>query len=340
MGMHVGILACPCAFVTVLRRGPFTAGREPAHSSDKKRKTRMKNERYGPEIKAVVSPEDARARYDRAAKEILALPYLCALILKKTFPETFTAPLDETASRLTHSLTSDDHGLKDQLTELEKPSVKFDSLCLYICETEEEEVLVIDIEVQNSDPGARNLAGRLFYYVGNMLVAQKNDASGFAGDSYGDVKKVQALWILPHMDNSYLIDCRTKADVAYTDSKRAAGSALAKALDGFIRVKVASIGVKWADCENEAIQCLGHIFRDSLHPERQIRYLEKEGIPVTVQTRKELDEYNDSQVVWLDPKMKDEYDLMKDERDVMKKSLEWFKKNCPAEYERYLEENK
>lgn len=36
------------------------------------------------EAKAVISPKEARARYDKAAKEILSLPILCALILKKT----------------------------------------------------------------------------------------------------------------------------------------------------------------------------------------------------------------------------------------------------------------
>ena len=64
---------------------------------------------------------------------------------------------------------------------------------------------------------------------------------------------------------------------------------------------------------------------------------------MTVQTRKELEEYNDSQVVWLDPKMKDEYDLMKDERDRLKEEcdrmregLEWFKTNCPEAYAQLL----
>lgn len=35
------------------------------------------------EAKAVISPKEARARYDKAAKEILSLPILCVLILKK-----------------------------------------------------------------------------------------------------------------------------------------------------------------------------------------------------------------------------------------------------------------
>jgi len=69
--------------------------------------------------------------------------------------------------------------------------------------------------------------------------------------------------------------------------------------------------------------------------ERQIDYLEREGVKMTAQTRSRLDEYNDAQVVWLDPKMKREYDEMMTERDEYKSQLEWVKKNHPEVFEDY-----
>lgn len=56
---------------------------------------------------------------------------------------------------------------------------------------------------------------------------------------------------------------------------------------------------------------------------------------MTAQTRSRLDEYNDAQVVWLDPKMKREYDEMMTERDEYKSQLEWVKKNHPEVFEDY-----
>lgn len=297
-------------------------------------------EAEGGEIRAVLSPQEAKARYDRAAKEILSLPYLCALILKKTMPERFRGSLRDIASSLRKSLagygTEISGGMKDQLTEIEKDGMSFDSLVLYICETEDPDVLLINVEVQNTYPGSAYSAGRIFFYVGTMLTAQKNDVSGFSGNEYGNVKPVCALWILPHMEYSCVIDCKTAAKMTYTDSEKNGGMNLLNALNGFIHIKVAAIGVDWEQSPDDAIQCLGHIFRDSVDPEKQVQYLEREGVPVTTQTRSSLDEYNEAQVVWLDPKMKHQYDAMKTERDEYESQLDWIRKNHPEAWQELL----
>ena len=75
------------------------------------------------EAKAVISPKEARARYDKAAKEILSLPILCALILKKTMPEIFSGDLEDIAAKFRKSLNGTSRGhchkLRDQMTEIE-----------------------------------------------------------------------------------------------------------------------------------------------------------------------------------------------------------------------------
>lgn len=291
------------------------------------------------EAKAVISPKEARARYDKAAKEILSLPILCALILKKTMPEIFSGDLEDIAAKFRKSLNGTSRGhchkLRDQMTEIEKGDMSFDALLLYVCETADPDVLFVDVEVQNSNPGSRSLAGRIFYYIGEMFKSQKNDVSGFKDDEYKDIKPVCAIWIMPHMDHSFVIDCKTVAQMLYNDNERGAGEKHCQSLNDFVRIKIAAVGVNWSESSEEAIQCLGHIFRDSVDPERQIDYLEREGVKMTAQTRSRLDEYNDAQVVWLDPKMKREYDEMMTERDEYKSQLEWVKKNHPEVFEDY-----
>ncbi len=131
---------------------------------------------------------------------------------------------------------------------------------------------------------------------------------------------------MPLMEHSFIIDCRSRAEMVFTDSDTGnAGQNLCHVMDGFIRIKVFAIGNDRDESGDGAIQCLSHFFRESIEPEKQIRYLEKEGVPATAHTIDQLNDCNEAQVVWPDPKMKREYHQMKAERDVSIEKIYGFK---------------
>lgn len=143
---------------------------------------------------------------------------------------------------------------------------------------------------------------------------------------------------MPHMEHSFIINCRSCAEMIFTDSDTGnAGQNLCHVMDGFIRTKVFAVGNDRDESGDGAIRCFSHIFRESIDPEKQIRYLEKEGVSVTAHTIDQLDDCNEAQVVWADPKMKREYHQMKAERDACIEKIYGFKSEndgLKSEYDR------
>ena len=88
-----------------------------------------------------------------------------------------------------------------------------------------------------------------------------------------------------------------------------------QALDGYIQFRVAGLGPDWMDHEEEAIQCLGHIFRCDDDKEKQFAYLEKEGVPMTVKAEKVLNEYSEDQFKWFHRSEKEKYDRLKEQME-------------------------
>lgn len=269
---------------------------------------------------------DGLMRLNQNAIQILNLPRMLALILKKCFPEQFPEPLEELEERLRRELprSSDkaDPGrkkhLRNDLTNRSNENPKtglmqFDSIILKVVEVEPGAFLV-NVEVQNKVESYSWFSGRVYSYIARMLDSQKDDQAGYAGDRYQDLKPVIALWILSHERETWLISYpgKTKIDVG-----RETGSAKAmkSRLDGVITYRIIGLGPDWMDHEEEAVQCLGFIFRCDEDKEKQYDYLEKEGIPMTVETEKVLDEYSDAQFQWFHRSEEEKYNRMKAEMD-------------------------
>ncbi len=76
---------------------------------------------------------------------------------------------------------------------------------------------------------------------------------------------------MPHMEHSFIIDCRSRAEMVFTDSDTGnAGQNLCHVMDGFIRIKGFAIGNDRDESGDGAILYLCHIFRESIDPEKQI----------------------------------------------------------------------
>lgn len=191
--------------------------------------------------------------------------------------------------------------------------MRFDSIVLIVTEVAPNAFLV-NVEIQNERRSYLWSAGRVYAYIGRLLDSQKDDRSGYSGDQYQCLKPVLALWILPHEDETYIVDFpgQTSLDVGkHTRS----GKAMKQALDGYIQFHVVGLGPDWMDHEEEAILCLGHIFRCDDNKEKQFAYLEKEGVPMTVKAEKVLNEYGGTQFKWFHRSEKEKYDRLKAEME-------------------------
>lgn len=266
---------------------------------------------------------EERIRLDKNAIQVLNLPRMLALILKKCYPDSFYGSLESIESRFRKELTrADDKHLRSELTNTESKNVttgvmRFDSIFLTLTEVKPGAYLV-NVEVQNRRISFVWFAGRVYAYLSRMLDSQKDDISGYRNDHYQDLKPVMALWILPHEQETYLIDYPGIANLCLGQDTLT-GQDMKRALDGFVRYKIVGLGPDWMDYEEEAVQCLGHIFRSDDDKKKQYDYLEKEGIPMTERTEKVLDEYGEAQFQWFHRSEKEKYDRLKEEMDAQLK---------------------
>ncbi|WP_286073260.1 hypothetical protein [Faecalibaculum rodentium] len=281
----------------------------------------MKTEQT-PEGRAMDSRE--LMRMNRNAIAVLNLPRMLALILKKCCPERFAGSLATIEDRMRRELRSDETGMDEQnrnhlpsdLANSENENartglMRFDSIVLIVTEVASNAFLV-NVEVQNELRSYLWFAGRVYACIGRLLDSQKDDRSGYSGDQYQCLKPVLALWILPHEDETYIVDFPGQTFLNAGRHSRS-GKAMKQALDGYIQFHVVGLGPDWMDHEEEAIQCLGHIFRCDDDKEKQFAYLEEEGIPMTVKAEKVLNEYSEDQFKWFHRSEKEKYDRMKAE---------------------------
>ena len=175
----------------------------------------MKTEQT-PEGRALDSRE--LMRMNRNAIAVLNLPRMLALILKKCCPERFAGSLATIEDRMRRELRSEKTGtdeqsrnhLRSDLANSENENartglMRFDSIVLIVTEVAPNAFLV-NVEVQNELRSYLWFAGRVYAYIGRLLDSQKGDRSGYSGDQYQCLKPVLALWILPHEDETYIVD--------------------------------------------------------------------------------------------------------------------------------------
>ncbi|MEY8468431.1 hypothetical protein [Faecalibaculum rodentium] len=314
----------------------------------------MKTEQT-PEGRAMDSRE--LMRMNRNAIAVLNLPRMLALILKKCCPERFAGSLATIEDRMRGELRSDETGMDEQnrnhlpsdLANSENENartglMRFDSIVLIVTEVAPNAFLV-NVEVQNELRSYLWFAGRVYACIGRLLDSQKGDRSGYSGDQYQCLKPVLVLWILPHEDETYVVNFSGETSLEVGSDTRS-GKAAKKALDGYIQYHVIGLGPDWMEHEAEAVQCLGHIFRCDDNQEKQFAYLEKEGIPMTAKAEKVLNEYSEDQFKWFHRSEKEKYDRMKAEmhaklsdRDAKLKDRDAKLRDMEYEMERIRKEN-
>ena len=212
-------------------------------------------------------------RMNRNAIAVPNLPRMLALILKKCCPERFAGSLATIEDRMRRELRSD---LANSENENARTGLmRFDSIVLIVTEVAPNAFLV-NVEVQNELRSYLWFAGRVYACIGRLLDSQKDDRSGYSGDQYQCLKPVLALWILPHEDETYIVDFPGQTFLNAGRHSRS-GKAMKQALDGYIQFHVVGLGPDWMDHEEEAIQCLGHIFRCDDDKEKQFACLGEEG---------------------------------------------------------------
>lgn len=228
------------------------------------------------------------------AKMILSSPEILGLILKKCRPDIFALPIPELAK----SLKKEDilypqeeaSGLRSDLTNPKKvlPGVGkmiYDSLNLYV--NPGEASYTVNVEVMHSfQYPIKRLAGKMYYYLANQIVAQKNDRSGFRNKEYENIRRVFSLWIFTGSPANFIYYPKDGGKLYSDDPDQKTIQLLKNELDNLVQIHIAGISENRRHSDIDLIQCLGHVFRSEAGMKSRINYLRKEGISVeTIKSR-------------------------------------------------------
>ena len=130
---------------------------------------------------------------NRNAIQVLNLPRMLALILKKCCPDKFPGSLATIEGRMHRELQSQAPATDDcsgkhfpsDLTNTENVNartgmMRFDAIVLIVSEVAPN-VFLVNVEVQNERRLYLWFAGRVYAYIGRLLDSQKYDQSGYSG---------------------------------------------------------------------------------------------------------------------------------------------------------------
>ncbi len=171
------------------------------------------------EMKNSVSAADDKAQYDDRAKRLLAQKSILAHILVKTVDEfKGMNPKDAvsyiegepyisvvpTEPGLTNTDSTDTEGqkivgLNTENAEINEGLVRFD-IIFYVRMKNGLTQIIVNLEIQKSEPTKYNILNRALFYVSRMVSSQKE--RDFVGMRYDDIKSVVSIWICMDMDTN------------------------------------------------------------------------------------------------------------------------------------------
>ncbi len=171
------------------------------------------------EMKNSVSAADDKAQYDDRAKRLLAQKSILAHILVKTVDEfKGMNPKDAvsyiegepyisvvpTEPGLTNTDSTDAEGqkivgLNTENSEINEGLIRFD-IIFYVRMKNGLTQIIVNLEIQKSEPTKYNILNRALFYVSRMVSSQKE--RDFVGMRYDDIKSVVSIWICMDMDTN------------------------------------------------------------------------------------------------------------------------------------------
>ncbi len=245
-------------------------------------------ENLNTELTNSIVAADDKAQYDDRAKRLLAQKSILAHILVKTVDEFKEMNPKEVENYIegepyvsivsmepgltnTGSVNSEGQkivGMNTESSEINEGMVRFD-IIFYVRMKNGRNQIIINLEIQKSEPTSYNILNRALFYVSRMVSSQKE--RDFAGMRYDDIKSVVSIWICMNMDTNCMSHFHMiKDDVLETYD-----------WGGNIdMMNVVLIGIKNElpehDEKYELHRLLGALLSDTLEVNEKLNILEKE----------------------------------------------------------------
>ena len=251
---------------------------------------------------------DIRAKYDEAAKKLLASKQILARILKQCVGEFRDYSIPEIIDSINHDMeisivpvnpgfTNNVISLSNENSIAGEGTVFFDLLFRATARRPKVIHVWINIEPQNRyDPGYDSISRGIFYCA-RELSAQAETVFSLARQEYDRLEKVYSIWIFMNAskkDSDTITSCRMT-------QKRIHGNFQGKARYDLLETTAICLTSKPEESENDLIRILSTLFTTELNAEKKISLLKQYGVQVSDDYGKEIEHMcNLSEGVWDD----------------------------------------
>ena len=249
-----------------------------------------------------------RARYDAAARRLVAQKSILAYILKSTMEEFQNTSVKHIAERYIEGMPQvaqmavqqDLPAEKDSLSgsnrlstfttedvSIVEGAVRYDIHFMVCLPGQGERVeAIINIEVQNNDTPGYPIVKRGIYYGSRMISAQRG--TGFKNQEYDKIKKVVSIWIC---EDTAKQRADSMNEYSFTEQCRRGTYQEQQKNYDLIRVVILRLGKEGERSQDDAIRLLSYIFSEKKTPEEKKTILSKEfQIAMTETIKEEVEE--------------------------------------------------
>lgn len=258
------------------------------------------------EISQTLDIADADARYDAAARKLVAQKSILAYILKSTMDEFADIPVKQIAEELIEGspLVSETAVFQDTPDKDRKMNgssrvqematedvsvlegtVRYDiRFVVRVPGINERIEIIVNIEIQNNDKPGYPIPKRGIYYGARMVSSQRGTL--FRDQEYGKLKKVVSIWIC---ENTAVSRSDSINEYSFSEKCRRGTYREEKENYDLIRVIVMRLGAEGEHSEDDAIRLLSSMFSPTRTAEDKKKILSEEfHISVTEEINREV----------------------------------------------------
>ena len=249
------------------------------------------------EISQTLEAAGAEARYDAAARKLVAQKSILAYILKSSMDEFADVSVKQIADELidgspqvseaavfqdVSDVLENDNGqlngsdrIHDMSTEdisILEGTVRYDiRFVVKIPDVEEKVEVIVNIEIQNSDRPNYPIPKRGIYYGSRLISSQRGTI--FKNQEYGKIKKVVSIWICENTSNN-----RSDSINEYLFEEKCRRGSYHEKTENFdlIRVIVMRLGSEGVKSDDNAIRLLSNIFSSNKTADEKKKLLSEE----------------------------------------------------------------
>ena len=235
------------------------------------------------EIAQNLDTAEDKARYDAAAKKLVAQKAVLAYILKSALDEFAEIPVKRIAEDLIEGtpqvseaavhqdypdarpagnmgapLSGSDRigGMPTEDTSIREGTVHYDIRFMALAPKNHEQMeIIVNVEIQNKDMPGYPIPKRGIYYGSRLISAQRGTV--FKNQEYGKIKKVTSIWVC---EDTALERSDAINEYRLTEKCRRGTYREAEENYDLMRVVVMRLGARGEESEDDAIRLLSKVF--------------------------------------------------------------------------------